>query len=99
MAVFEININLRLPPEISAALAALAGKVDHMTQEVDDLVEQVAKVGPAINAFEARITAILAASGMSAEDKAKIVQATADLKGDLADADDGVDEAATPPTP
>ncbi len=68
-----------------------------MTQEVDDLVAEVAKVGPAINKLEAAVTAALANSGMSAADKAAITQAIADLKADLVDADDGVDEGAAPP--
>lgn len=64
-----------------------------MTQVVTDLVEQVAAVARAVNALEAKVTAVLANSGMSAEDKAAIEQAVADLKAVVADADDGVDEA------
>lgn len=112
MALFEITINLRLPPEISAALAAIQQGVQAMTQEVEDLKQAVTDVKAAvgqipgvIDAFEARITAILANSGMSQEDKDAITQATADLRATtatalaaVADANDGTDEGA-PPAP
>lgn len=91
-------------------LSALLKQGNTMTQLVDDLVTEVANVkaavatfAPAVDALEAKITAILATSGITAADAAAITQAIADLKGvattaatAVADAGDGVDEAATP---
>lgn len=110
MALFDINITLRLPPETSAALAALTKRIIIMTQEITDLKQAVADVKAAVDqfpaavdAFEARITALIASSGMSESDRAELAAATADLRtalgtatAALTDAGDGIDEAATP---
>jgi hypothetical protein len=110
VALFEININLRLPPEFFADLNTIKERIAAMTQEITDLKQAVADVKAAveqfpaaIDAFEARITALLASSGMSEADKAELAAATTDLRSALttattalADAGDGIDEAATP---
>lgn len=83
---------------IDRVLAAVLRQGFNMTQLVDDVVAAVAKIGPAINALEAKITEVLANSGMSQADKDALTQAVADLKAAFDDASDGVDEAA-PPAP
>ena len=67
---------------------------------VQELLDVVKQIGPAIDAFEARITALLAQVGqVPPEVQAGIDEALATLKADLADAADGVDEAAAPAPP
>jgi hypothetical protein len=66
------------------------------TQELVDIVNQI---GPAIDAFEARITALVKNSTIPAADQANIDAAVAALRADLADAADGVDEADVPAAP
>jgi hypothetical protein len=74
--------------------------VDDLVSAVDVVKVEVAKIGPAVDALEAKITVALANSGISAEAQAKIDAAVADLQGiaagvaaAVADAADGVDEA------
>ena len=114
MALFDFNITLALPREFFSAVdrivTAINLKGSNIMEKIEELVAVVADVkakveafGPAVDAFEARITAILKDSGLSAEDKAKIETAVADLKAVAVsakvatdDAADGVDEAAAP---
>ncbi len=83
---------------IDRVLAAVLRQGNTMTQVVDELVAVVAEVAVAINTLEAKITEVLANSGMSQADKDALTQAVADLKAAVADAADGVDEA-VPPAP
>ena len=113
MALIDLNVTLRLSPDISAALAAIQKGVAAMQQEVADIKKAVADVKAAVDqfpaavdAFEARITDLINNSGMSQEDKDELAAATAELKSTLAtaaaaltDAADGTDEAAGTPTP
>ena len=114
MALFDFNITLALPREFFTAVdrivAAINLKGSNIMEQIEELVAVVADVKakvegfvPAVNAFEARITDIIKNSGLSAEDKAKVEAAVADLKAVAVtakaatdDAADGVDEAAAP---
>lgn len=64
---------------------------------VDDLVGVVQEVVAAVNTLEAKVTEALKGERISAETQAKLDQALADLRGAVADAADGVDEADAPP--
>lgn len=98
---------------IELSLSNVSVKVSKMVQEVDDVVAAVKDIKTAIDqipgvvdAFEARITALIKSGGLSAADKTALQQATADLKSGLStvmasvsDAADGIDEADTGTTP
>lgn len=95
---------------LSSEFSTLKRKVRIMEPVVAELMTTVSNikgalpgVADAVNALEAAVTA---AGGMSQEDKDAITAATNDLKDALqgitdavADAGDGTDEGATPPTP
>lgn len=75
--------------------------LDNLVVALETLKTKMAVVGGAVNDLEAKVTAALKQSGISAEDQAKIDQAFAtvqELTGVAstiaADAADGVDEAA-----
>ena len=75
---------------------------DQFTQVAQDLKDAVAPLPGAIDAFEARITQLIKDAGVTPEVAAQFDAALADLKNtvagvqtDVADATDGVDEAAT----
>lgn len=77
--------------------------LDDLVVQVGNISTAVTALAPAINSLEAKVTAALASAGISAADQAKIDTAFAALKtaGDqinaaVADANDGVDEAANP---
>jgi uncharacterized protein YoxC len=117
VALFDFNITLALPREFFSAIdrlvLAITSKGNGIMEQIDELVATVADVkakvesfGPAVDAFEARITDLIKNSGMSEEDKAKVAAAVADLKavattaqGAVDDAANGVDEAAGTPAP
>ncbi len=65
-----------------------------------ELLELVKQVRPAIDKLEASVTEALSRiPSIPAEVQADIDEAFDTIKSDLADAADGVDEAATPPNP
>lgn len=81
-------------------------QVQKLTDAVAEIKDALPAVAGAIDALEAKITAIANSGGMSDEDRAAIAQATDDLRAAAAslanavnDAEDGVDEAAQPPAP
>lgn len=77
---------------LAVALIAYLG-VRRMTKIVDDIVAEIANIAAAVNALEAVVTD-LKSKIADPDDAAKLVQALADLKSAVADAGDGVDEAA-----
>lgn len=102
----------QLVKQVNTKVDLLIVKGNIMTQEVDDLKTAVTEVMTAVDqlpgvvdAFEARITTLIANSGMSQADKDAVTAATADLRSSVAkalaavaDATDGIDEGApTPP--
>jgi cell division protein FtsB len=70
-------------------------RVINMSQLVDDLVAAVAEIATAVDALEAVVTDLKSKIADPA-DVAKLEGALAGLKAAVADAGDGVDEAATP---
>lgn len=94
---------------IEAALSVVQQQGVKMDQDISDLQQAITDIGTAVDqlpgmvdAFEARITDIIKNStGMPAEDRAALKQATVDLRSKatkiaeaIADATDGIDEAA-----
>ncbi len=76
-------------------------QIQTLTEAVSEIKDALPAVAGAIDALEAKITAIANSGGMSAEDRAAIAQATDDLRAAAAslgaavsDANDGIDEAA-----
>lgn len=99
---------------IEAAVTAINTRGIRMEQVTQDTLDAVKEIGDAvdqlpaiIDGFEARITQIIANSqGMPQADKDALTQAVADLKGKaqkvrdtIADAADGIDEAASGTAP
>jgi len=79
--------------------------IEELTQAVADVKAIVDQFGPAVNAFEARITQLLVGQ-IPPNVQAAVDRAVEDLKAvagsgsaALADAADGIDEAAQPPSP
>lgn len=78
-------------------------QVQKLTEAVNEIKDALPAVAGAIDALEAKITAIANSGGMSDEDRAAIEHATDDLRAAAAslasavsDANDGIDEAAQP---
>lgn len=79
--------------------------LEDLTQAVADAKTAVDQFPAAVDALEAKITAALANAGLTAEQQAAIDGAVADLRGvsntaqgAVADAADGIDEAAQTPS-
>lgn len=79
--------------------------VDDLVDVVNQVAEQVNRIGPAVDQLEAKVTAALKNVNIPADAQAKIDAAVGSLKGVVAnvatavnDAADGVDEADVPPT-
>lgn len=81
--------------------------LDELVGVVDEVLNEVGKVGPAVDALEAKVTEALKGQGISAEAQAKIDAAVTKLRtvvtnvsAAVADASDGLDEATiVPPAP
>ena len=78
---------------LAPVLRRISSLETRMTQLVDDLVAQVAAVAAAIDALEAVVTD-LKGKIADPDDAAKLQGALDGLKAAVADAGDGVDEAA-----
>lgn len=108
-----IRTILKGQQRIMATLDELLQQAKDTRQAITDLGVSVDAIPPAIDALEAAVTAAIEAGGISDENQAKIDEAfetlrtgaddlaakKAKLDAAAADAADGVDEAATPPTP
>lgn len=80
---FEVTVNVKLSPEVTAAIQTIAKGVSGMDQKIQDLTNaideivtsvtdlttKVSEVAPAIDALEAAVTAALAARGLTQEEK------------------------------
>ena len=80
--------------------------LDDLVGVVDEVLNEVGKLGPAVDTLEAKITEALKNAGISPQAQAKIDAAVGKLKGvvanvatAIADATDGIDEASLPPPP
>ena len=83
--------------QIIAFLRQLVTKGTTMARTMDEVLDQVGKVADAVNSLEAKVTEALKNSGIDAATQAKIDKAFDDLGSIVADAADGVDEAAVAP--
>lgn len=111
---FNINVYLHGLDELEKVLSELEeiknkgdlimATVDDLVLVVDQVLDQVGRLGPAVDALEAQLTQALKNQGISPEAQAKIDAAVGRLQGvvanvatAIADATDGVDEANVPP--
>lgn len=80
-------------------------QIEKLVEAVSEIRASLPAVADAIDALEAKITAALANAGLSQEDRDAIAAAIDDLRdagaslaSAVSDAEDGVDEAAQPPS-
>lgn len=98
--VLHIHVHSPGHAEIMTGIRRIINQGEAMSEASKELLDVVNAIPPAVDAFEARITEILSRPAIDTpETKADIAAAVATLRGALADAADGVDEAATPATP
>lgn len=93
MKHLHLNVRCEGHAEILAAVKQLGVDMAHTMEEVN---AKIAEVAGAVNALEAKVTEALKNAGIPADVQAQIDAAFDAASAVVADATDGVDEAAAP---
>jgi len=103
MAWLVVDHVIRVDPEFLGLLRSCSKMLGQLLKgnkqimaTLDEAVEAIGKIGPAVNRMEAKLTELLKGK-LSPADQAKVDAIFAEANRAVADAEDGIDEADTPP--